>query len=395
MSSAWSPQFVFAACQRGAELALKKECAARLENARPAFSRPGFVTFKLDQPCLTPEKFQFPGALARTFGFCLGKIQGDHLQSLAEQSWQLPAVQEFLAAHLIDNLHVWQRDADLPGKHGFEPGVTPLAQEAEAALRTQSPLENLQADETSVQTSSRRNRWVLDVAMVEPTEWWIGCHRTARRCDCWPGGVPPLVLPEHAVNRAYLKMKEALLWSALPIVPGNLCVELGCAPGGASQALLEAAVQVIGVDPAEVDPAVESHPRFSHLRQRTMEIPQRHLLGVHWIVADMNVAPKYTLDAAEAIVTQPNSAVRGMVLTLKLSDWKLLDQLSEYMKRIRSWGYRDVRARQLAFNRQEICVVALRSRAQRRVRRKSRKQRRIDPAQKRKTCSPHFSSSTS
>jgi hypothetical protein len=33
--------------------------------------------------------------------------------------------------------------------------------------------------------------------------------------------------------------------------------------------------------------------------------------------------------------------------------------LPEYIDRIRSWGYRDVRARQLQFNRQEICVAAL------------------------------------
>jgi hypothetical protein len=47
---------------------------------------------------------------------------------------------------------------------------------------------------------------------------------------------------------------------------------------------------------------------------------------------------------------------------------------------VQSWGYKDVRLRQLAFNRQEICLAALRSRGQRRMLRLSgRQHRRHDP----------------
>ena len=83
----------------------------------------------------------------------------------------------------------------------------------------------------------------------------------------------------------------------------------------------------------------------------------------------MNVAPTYTLDAVEDVVLNKTASIRGMVLTLKLADWSLADNIREFVERVRSWGYRDVRTRQLAFNRQEICLVALRSRAQRRVKR--------------------------
>ena len=56
-----------------------------------------------------------------------------------------------------------------------------------------------------------------------------------------------------------------------------------------------------------------------------------------------------------------------MLLTLKLLEWELAEHIPEYLACIRSWGYTYVRARQLAFNRQEICVAALRSRALRRA----------------------------
>jgi hypothetical protein len=56
-----------------------------------------------------------------------------------------------------------------------------------------------------------------------------------------------------------------------------------------------------------------------------------------------------------------------MILTLKLAEWSLVDELPACVERVKSWGYKDVRLRQLAFNRQEICLAALRSRAQRRI----------------------------
>jgi 23S rRNA (cytidine2498-2'-O)-methyltransferase len=81
----------------------------------------------------------------------------------------------------------------------------------------------------------------------------------------------------------------------------------------------------------------------------------------------MNVAPQYTLDAVEAIVTHPRVNIRGLLLTLKLPEWELASCLPEYVARIRGWGYNVVRARQLQYDRREVCVAAL----QRPFRRKS------------------------
>ena len=65
-----------------------------------------------------------------------------------------------------------------------------------------------------------------------------------------------------------------------------------------------------------------------------------------------------------------------MLLTLKLSDWKLAGQISEYIDRIRGWGYKYVHARQLAHNRHEICIAAMRQRSMWRGPRKSTVQQR-------------------
>ena len=157
-------------------------------------------------------------------------------------------------------------------------------------------------------------------------------------------------------------MEEALRWSQLPISKGARCAEIGSAPGGASQALLAHGVEVLGIDPAQMDPAVSRDPRFRHIRRRAKEVPRREFRKIRWLTADLNVAPKYTLDAVEAIVTYPEVNVRGLLLTLKLPEWALAQHVPEYLDRVRGWGYNIVRARQLQHNRREFCVAALSSR---------------------------------
>jgi 23S rRNA (cytidine2498-2'-O)-methyltransferase len=167
------------------------------------------------------------------------------------------------------------------------------------------------------------------------------------------------VLPEHAVSRAYLKMAEALAWSELPVKPSDEVAEIGCAPGGASQALMECGLTVMGIDPALPDERVLGLPNFRYIRKRGHEVKRREFRDTKWLTADMNVAPQYTLDTVEAIVTHSAVNVQGMLLTLKLLDWSLAEQIPSYLKRIQSWGYSHVAARQLSHNRQEVCVVAV------------------------------------
>jgi len=96
--SAWKPRFLYTVCQRGAESALKRELAQRLPGMQPAFSRPGFVTFKQAEPCPRPQQFSLVSTFARTWGFSLGNVSGTPLRTLARQAWQLPEVLQLCAA---------------------------------------------------------------------------------------------------------------------------------------------------------------------------------------------------------------------------------------------------------------------------------------------------------
>ena len=316
-------QFVFMTCQPGAETALKQEVARTMPAWRPAFSRPGFLTFKVaegppvDDKALAERNWTF----AHSCGISLGKVVGAQLSEMVGQVWQLAEVLAAADSKTPIDIHVWQREAAWMWMRARSLSRRCVLRSKPHCVWPRRSVLDIEREVPALRRAAPRNSRVLDVVVVEPGEWWIGYHQAVRRSERWPGGVIPVRLPEHAVSRAYMKMEEALQWSDLPVAREDECVEIGCAPGGASQALLDRGMFVTGIDPAEVDPAVVKHPRFRHLRKRGSDVRRHEFLGVRWLAADMNIAPGDTLDEVESIVKSPQSSIRGLVLTLKLSDW--------------------------------------------------------------------------
>jgi 23S rRNA (cytidine2498-2'-O)-methyltransferase len=345
--------FVFVACRAGSEPALKRELAALKPDWRFAFSRPGFVTFRRPDAGAEPD---LHSVFARTWGRSLGKAVDADPQALARAFWTTVgdlAAEPRAARHL----HLWRRAAALPGDEDYDVGALAEIAAVGANVLALRP-EGVQA--LALNEHALPGERVLDCVLVEPHEWWFGTHIAGSPETRWPGGVPNLAAPASMVSRAYLKLAEALLWSGLPIAPGDRCVEIGSAPGGSCQLLLERGCEVTGVDPAEMDARVLAHPRFTHVRARAKDLKRAAFEPFRWLTCDANVAPKYTLDTVEPIVTWPRSRIEGVVLTLKLTDEKLAASLAAFVERIRSWAFADVRLRQLAFNRREVCAVATR-----------------------------------
>jgi 23S rRNA (cytidine2498-2'-O)-methyltransferase len=378
-------QFLFMTCQPGAEGALKQELARSDPALRLSFSRPGFVTLKnaAESPCDAIELASRHWVFARTHGISLGRLTGTQTATLVDELWRHEEVRSLIDRHRLADVHVWQREPATTDERAIVSCVTPLAEEVERAVRSAAPdvCESLRKSRTR-RRATPRNGYVLDVVLVEPHEWWFGYHRAASVTQRWPGGAIPVVMPDHAVSRAYAKMEEALSWSGLPIAAGDRCAEIGCAPGGASQALLDHGLMVTGIDPADVDESVLAHASFRHVHKRGRDVRRREFVGVRWLAADMNIAPADTLETVETIVTHPDVSIRGLIVTLKLADWNDALQLPEFAQRVRDWGYRDVRMRQLTTGGQEVCLVALRRRALRRLGRNRKKLPRRQPAAK-------------
>jgi 23S rRNA (cytidine2498-2'-O)-methyltransferase len=386
MSSA--PSFLYMTCQVQAEPVLKRELRRKWQGFKFAYSRPGFLTYKLPDPCPLKADSDLGSLFARSWGFSLGKASSGTSEQRLEKIWELAKEAPVPPV----GIHVWERDRYSPGYRDYEPGISTRAIETAELIRNSRPTElsllpvlpdlavmkaglpTVQPAEVAAaakkttaaggQSFSMKKppakALILDVIVVEPEDWLVGYHLVRGVETTWPGGLMPAELPPHAVSRGYLKMAEGLAWSELPVVAGDTCVDLGSSPGGATQALLDRGLKVIGVDPAEMHPTVMAHPNFTHLRKRSKEVRRKLFLEVQWVVTDINLPPNYTLDTLEGILGHPGVKLKGLQFTLKLPDWKLANDIPDYLMRIRQWGFPNVRARQLQHNRQEICVAVSR-----------------------------------
>ena len=219
-----------------------------------------------------------------------------------------------------------------------------------------------------VNQETKPDERVADLIRIDSGHWWLGWHIAGSIAQRWPAGVPPLRIPDSMVSRAYLKTSESLLWSGISPSNRDTCIEIGSAPGGSCQRLLESGAKVIAVDPADLDPVIAGNRRVTHLKMRGHQVPYRSLSGVSWLLADSNVAPKHTLDTVEAMVGAKNTRFRGLLLTLKFSKIDQADELPAYVQRVNSWGFQFVKTRQLAYGRQEVCLMGLKQKSVRRFR---------------------------
>ena len=181
-------------------------------------------------------------------------------------------------------------------------------------------------------------------------------------------------MPEEpaAPSRAYYKLEEAIVAADLPLRAGDVAVELGSAPGGASYALLRRGLAVHGVDPGAMDPIVLDYGiggasggaggprRFTHHACTMGQVHRGDLpRDLHWVIADVNLAPQIALQTVRRLAARPRSALQGIVVTLKLDDWRALRHLPRWRRQIEAMGMVEVGVKQLSSNRMELFSYGL------------------------------------
>jgi 23S rRNA (cytidine2498-2'-O)-methyltransferase len=320
------PDFVFATCLPGLEAALKLDVARARPELRFAYSRPGLVTFKSNVAITDDDP---PGSpFARVWGRSLG-----------------PARSPDDAAHLLGFLgatrvHVFARVPD---------------DEVDLVLWQNATTARLGVPAGPSEPGER----VADVIVATDEPAWLGVHRADASHARFPGGLVPVIVPADAPSRAFAKIEEAIAWAELPMAPGQIALEIGCAPGGAMLALARRGLEVWGVDTAELAPNVAAEPLVHHLQitvgaLRWEQLPAR----VDWLLVDVNLAPQVALHEVARLMPKLKKSLRGAVITLKLNDDTVVAELPTLVERVHALGFEDVRLRHLPSNRREICVVA-------------------------------------
>lgn len=96
-------------------------------------------------------------------------------------------------------------------------------------------------------------------------------------------------------NRAYLKLWEAFTRLGRHPGPGDLCLDLGAAPGGWTWVLHELGAQVISVDKAPLAPAVARLPRVRYRRESAFGLRPQSVGPVDWLCCDVICYPERLL----------------------------------------------------------------------------------------------------
>ena len=338
------PTFVMLTCAHGAEGLVKEQIAN--EGWRLAFSRPGFVTAKHDETKSTPT-----GVFIRTGCQSLGNARSQQGDELIER---LYGAIETLPKP-IDQLHVWPRDRAPIGRFDFEPEIDEVSMAVASRILDRANPDTFRC--SLANQIAQPGESILDVVLVDPSQWFFGKHTATTLPTRWPGGVQPVAPENEPISRAYYKAAEAIAWSGFDMRPGDLAIEVGSAPGGACGRLLEMGLDVIGIDPAEMAPEIASNPHFKHFAARAGDLPRRVYRGAKWLLVDSTVKPDATLSTVRNILQSRESSIEGCIITMKLGDYSRADQIPRWQDEVRRWQPDSLEIRQLARNRCEVCFV--------------------------------------
>jgi 23S rRNA (cytidine2498-2'-O)-methyltransferase len=311
-------------CRPGFEVHLAEE----LKRARavPEVLGPGFLA-SAQRPAVDP-------AFART-GFLVRARAAGPLEAAVQ------ALAPRLARAGPVTLRVWGADT--------EAGLA-LGQEARA-------LETALQAAPGIQHRDDGMAPFAEVALVGAPGAWTAVFGTVRREEAvsWSrAGRQRMHRTPDAPSRAGLKLEEAWALLGLWPSPGEMCVDLGAAPGGWTARALDRGARVVAVDRAALSADVARHPKLRHVRESAFAyLPEE---PVDWLLCDMAWRP---LEVAALLARWGREGwALHLVANLKLPMRDKVETLARARRLLEEAGWKAIRMRQLYHDRDEVTVVA-------------------------------------
>ncbi len=338
-----NPRFYFATCQLGAEKAVKAEVAAEFPQLRFAFSRPGLITFKEESNSKPALQLKW-GIFTRLWGEVIGQTKDK--KTLTELLKLIPS---------NTSVQIFDRDLYVPGD---EPDHFKLHSNIQAIVNELKGFDYNQ--------KPRLGSEVYSLFWVDDFHVFLGRHHYSEIYSDAPGNIPIIPLIKESPSRAYLKIEEAIYRFNPPIEKGLQVLEVGCSPGGATTAMSNRGLSVMGVDPKYMAHEVYKLPGFQFIQKCARDVLPIDLKNTNpdWLVMDMNIAPLEAIDELTHVINLlrknfgKNLKLKQGFLTIKLNDWKFAQSIPLYLKRLEEVGFQNLRPIQLCSNRQEFFVWA-------------------------------------
>jgi 23S rRNA (cytidine2498-2'-O)-methyltransferase len=189
-----------------------------------------------------------------------------------------------------------------------------------------------------------------------PQLWILGIVPAREALSLAPGGRRRMRRTAEAPSRAAMKLEEALDQLGHEPGRGEVCADLGAAPGGWTQRLVERGAKVIAVDPANLRSELAHHPKVHHVKESAFAFEPEE--PVDWLFCDMAWRP---LEVAQLLAKW---ARRGWATHLVANIKLPMNDKNPILWRVRQTleeaGWQKLRMRQLYHDRDEVTVTARR-----------------------------------
>ncbi|MFO0599537.1 MAG: SAM-dependent methyltransferase [Myxococcaceae bacterium] len=246
-------------------------------------------------------------------------------------------------------VQVWVPDTDVANARA---GEALAWSDTIASIRSESQLKDPETPWKAVEQGA----WLGQVVLIGPGVGVVGRIPAREAMSLSPGGRARMKRTQEAPSRAAMKLDEALEWYGLTPGKGDLCVDLGSAPGGWTRRLAERGARVWSVDPAKLAPDVLAMPRVKHFQQSAFEFEPDE--PVDWLFCDMAWRP---LEVAQMLAKWARKRFAAqLVANVKLPMKDKLPTLVRVRATLTDAGWKQVKMRQLYHDRDEITVTARR-----------------------------------
>jgi 23S rRNA (cytidine2498-2'-O)-methyltransferase len=212
--------------------------------------------------------------------------------------------------------------------------------------------EALNIEQFGVVLVPREADWILSLYLsAEKLYWGISC--SADNLSDWSGGAVRFQKEAAQISRAKFKLLEAEIAFAINFRQFQNALDVGAAPGGWTDFLLERDLRVTAVDPGKLDAALLKNPRLTYL-PRNAENVDFPAQSFDLLVCDMNGSPNQTAKLIARLLPVLKSG-GTLLLTIKLMHKKPFQAMKETLATL---GSRIVliRAKQLFHNREELTL---------------------------------------
>ncbi|MFO0725763.1 MAG: SAM-dependent methyltransferase [Myxococcota bacterium] len=169
-----------------------------------------------------------------------------------------------------------------------------------------------------------------------------------------PGGRAPVEDDWDAPSSAFRKLREALAWHPSKMRSGQRVVDLGAAPGGWTHVALGTGAEVLAIDKAEMDPRLASHPLLRHVKKDAFNFEPEDP-PVDWLLSDVIAEPEKTL--ALLLGWAEKNWMKHFIVHLKFKGADRYALVEEALKKLRKAGYKNVRAKKLYFDKNEVTLL--------------------------------------